>query len=112
MVDQVDIVEPCAKFTENIRSHEGVRKIYNVGLEEWQPDTGARYDLIWAQWCLCQITDDQIVQYLKICKNVLKEEGVMVIKENLSEGEEDEFHEVDHTVMRLVSHTYFETFSH
>lgn len=99
----VDVIEPVSKFTEGLKGKSGVRTIFNVGLEDWEPVEGVQYDLIWTQWCLGHLTDDQLVQYLKLCKSVLKpDDGLIVIKENISINDTDNFDETDSSVTRLV----------
>ncbi len=100
----IDIVEPVGKFTAQLRGKPGVRRIFNVGLEEWAPAADApAYDLVWTQWCLGHLTDAQLVQYLRRCKEALvPETGVIVIKENLSTSGEDVFDPVDSCVTRFV----------
>ncbi|UNI19626.1 Protein N-terminal methyltransferase [Purpureocillium takamizusanense] len=101
LAEHVDVVEPIAKFTEALKGKPGVRDIFNVGLEEWRPNDGAEYDLIWTQWCLGHLTDEQMVEYLKLCKTVLKPgSGVIVIKENLSTTDVDVFDDEDSSVTR------------
>ena len=101
----VDIVEPVEKFVQEVRngrlSAEGkIGDIYTVGLESWVP--AKKYDLIWNQWCVGHLTDDQLVEYLKRCKEALTENGLVVIKENLSTDpdKQDVFDEVDSSVTR------------
>ena len=101
VAERVDIVEPIAKFTEALRGKEGVGEIFNVGLENWSPeDRQERYDLIWNQWCLGHLTDSQLVAYLRKCRMVLNDGGVVVVKENMSTGEVDVFDQVDSSVTR------------
>jgi protein N-terminal methyltransferase len=98
---RVDVVEPMAKFTAVLQGKAGVRDIFNVGLEEWQPAEGVQYDLVWNQWCVGHLTDEQLVQYLERCKAVLRpESGVIVIKENLSTSGADTFDDLDSSVTR------------
>lgn len=101
MAKQVDVVEPVAKFTVALRGKRGVRNIFNVGLEEWQPVEGVKYDLVWTQWCVGHLTDEQLVRYLERCKVVLNpESGVIVLKENMSTSGVDVFDDMDSTVTR------------
>lgn len=80
-----------------------MRTIFNVGLEDWLPEEGIEYDLIWTQWCLGHLTDNQLIDYLKLCNTVLRPgSGIMVIKENLSTGGVDVFDDTDSSVTRLV----------
>lgn len=100
---EIDVVEPVAKFTVALHGKPGVRTIFNVGLEEWQPGEDVQYDLVWTQWCVGHLTDEQLVQYLERCKAVLEpESGVIVIKENISTNGVDIFDDVDSAVTRLV----------
>jgi protein N-terminal methyltransferase len=113
VAETVDIVEPIAKFSDNIKGKEGVGRIWNVGLEKWDfgGDESMKYDLIWHQWCLGHLTDRQLVEYLIKCSKALREGGFIVVKENLSTGEGDNFDEVDNTVTRSVPLPILETLS-
>ena len=100
---EVDVVEPMAKFTAALQGKKGVRSIFNVGLEEWRPTEGVQYDLIWAQWCVGHLTDEELVAFLERCKTVLRSvDGVIVLKENLSTQGADLFDDVDSSVTRYV----------
>jgi len=102
IAEEVDIVEPIAKFTAALKSKPGVRSIMNVGLEEWQPSaTNGQYDLIWNQWCLGHLTDVQLVAYLRRCGEAIEpEQGLIVVKENLSTSGKDLFDDLDSSVTR------------
>ncbi|KAK5652775.1 hypothetical protein OQA88_9631 [Cercophora sp. LCS_1] len=104
MADQVDIIEPIAKFTAALENKPGIRRIYNVGLEEWIPEEGICYDLIWTQWRVGHLSDEQLAEYLQRCRGVLSGDGggVMVVKENLSTvpGGGNMFDEVDGSFTR------------
>lgn len=84
-----------------------VRTIFNVGLEQWEPIEGVKYDLIWTQWCLGYLTDEQVKQYLEVCKAVLEpDDGIIVVKENLSSSGVDLFHDTDNSITRFVEGLY------
>ncbi|KAF4633370.1 hypothetical protein G7Y89_g4744 [Cudoniella acicularis] len=101
VAEQVDVIEPIDKFTENLKGVDGIRNIFNFGLEEWHPAQGVKYDLIWNQGCICHLTDAQVVQYLNKCKATLKsKDSLIIIKENLSIRGVDVFDSVDSTVTR------------
>lgn len=100
----VDIVEPISKFTRSLQGKQGIRNIFNVGLEDWQPDGGCEYDLIWVQWCLGHLTDEQVVRFLTVSKAILKPtSGLIVVKENnTTTNGADHFDETDSSVTRQV----------
>lgn len=108
------MVEPIAKFTAALEGLPGVGRIYNIGLEEWRPDdsdsdAAAGYDLIWNQWCLGHLTDDQLQAYLQRCGTALSRaedgtvKGVIVVKENMSTAGEDRFDPLDSSITRYVT---------
>lgn len=97
---RIDVVEPISKFTEALHGIPGVRDIENVGLEKWHPKPGRRYDLVWVQWCVGHLTDNQLVQLLVRCRDALNPRGLVVIKENLSTTGADVFDEEDSSVTR------------
>jgi protein N-terminal methyltransferase len=112
VAEQVDVVEPVKKFTDDLvkeyTAEEGkgrVGEVINLGLQDWTPEPGS-YDLIWNQWCLGHLTDAQLVAYLRRCKDGLrKEEGQgawIVVKENLSKEarSQDIYDDEDSSVTR------------
>lgn len=109
VAEVVDIVEPVVKFTDVVKGRPGVGRVFNVGLEDWPPqqpggggeDVGT-YDLIWTQWCVGQLTDAQLVAYLRRLPKMLSRGGWVVIKENLSNHHlrEDVYDETDSSVTR------------
>lgn len=101
----VDAVEPVQKFTQvlqegQLKKDGVIGDIYTLGLEDWYPEK--KYDLIWTQWCVGHLTDVQLVQYVSRCRNSLTENGIMVIKENLSThpGDQDMYDDEDSSVTR------------
>ncbi|KAG0643519.1 alpha-N-methyltransferase NTM1 [Tuber brumale] len=102
----VDIVEPVKKFTDqasvNLKEEidDGrVGEIYNVGLENWVPEEGA-YWVIWNQWCLGHLQDQQLVNYLERCMVGIVPGGVIVVKENIAPDPDDIYDEADSSVTR------------
>ena len=41
-----------------------------------------RYDVVWIQWCIGHLTDDDCVEFLKTCARSLKPNGMILVKEN------------------------------
>ena len=105
----VDIVEPVVELTNVITTSETFKElrengrigdVYNLGLENWTPTH--RYDLIWNQWCLGQLTDAQLLAYFERIKGSVTEGGWIVVKENMSTEADDQdiFDETDSSVTR------------
>ncbi|KAI1155929.1 alpha-N-methyltransferase NTM1 [Nemania diffusa] len=99
--EAVDIIEPVSKFTAQLQGKKGIRTIFNVGLEDWEPPGSVQYDLIWLQWCVGYLTDEQLVRHLKRCTTALsKDDGLIVVKENTTTSGVDIFDPVDSSVTR------------
>ena len=99
----VDVVEPVEGFARVVREgalkKEGkVGDIYVTGLEKWVPEK--KYDLVWNQWCLGHLTDEQLIAYLVRCRDALTETGLVVVKENVTTDELDMFDPEDSSVTR------------
>ncbi|CEJ91184.1 hypothetical protein VHEMI06914 [[Torrubiella] hemipterigena] len=100
IAENVDVIEPVAKFTDRLKGIEGVRTVYNVGLEDWKPESVV-YDFIWTQWCLNYLNDGQLIRYLEVCKTAIKPDGgIIFVKENRSTRDDDMFDEEDSSVTR------------
>ncbi|KAM5434710.1 putative protein N-terminal methyltransferase [Microsporum ferrugineum] len=99
----VDIVEPVEAFAKvllegRLKAEGKVGDVYITGLETWIPEK--IYDLIWVQWCLLYLTDDQVVLFLTRCRDTLSQSGVIVVKENLNTKPHDSFDPQDKSVTR------------
>ncbi|ORY61623.1 alpha-N-methyltransferase NTM1 [Pseudomassariella vexata] len=101
VAEQMDVIEPVANFTKTLQAKKGVRNVFSVGLEDWMPEQGILYDLIWTQWCVGYLNDEQLLQYLERCREVLKPDGgLIIVKENLTTSGVDLFDEADSSVTR------------
>lgn len=92
--NEVDLVEPVSHFLDAARENlacdgdvdkDGHRAVhfYCVPLQDFTPDAG-RYDVIWVQWCIGHLTDDDFVAFFKRAKIGLKPNGFIVVKENIA----------------------------
>ena len=86
-------------------------------LETFTPECG-RYDVVWIQWCIGHLTDEDLVAFLIRCKAGLKEGGFIVMKENnanvgftldledssITRSHEYLLHIIEKTGMRCVEH--------
>lgn len=101
LASHVDVIEPVAKFNGKLREVAGVRHICNVGLEEWSPAEGVQYDLAWIQWCVGYLADEQLVGFSMRCRQALnRENGLIVLKENLSTSGVDYYDATDSSLTR------------
>jgi len=101
LADHVDVIEPVAKFTKELSAKDGVRNVFTVGMEKWKPEEGDIYDLVWVQWCVGYLTDEQLVSFLGQCKaSLLADVGCIVLKENVSPNADDLYDATDSSIMR------------
>ncbi|KAH8371323.1 hypothetical protein KR093_006891 [Drosophila rubida] len=87
----VDLVEQDTAFAEKARelctSEAGSRRnslgeIYNVGLQEFSPTH--KYDLVWCQWVLGHLTDQDLVAFFRRMRRSLEPGAYFCMKENVS----------------------------
>ncbi|KAJ2897405.1 Alpha N-terminal protein methyltransferase 1 [Zalerion maritima] len=98
--EKVDVIEPITTFTDALKGASGLGQVFNCGLEEWDPEPDDPYDVIWNQWCVGQLNDAQLVEYLRKCAAILTPDtGVIVVKENVSK-QKDVFDPRDSSVTR------------
>lgn len=89
--NSVDLVEQDSNFVRkahdylsvNGQLHKKIGNIYNVGLQHFIP-ADERYDVIWSQWVLGHLTDDDLLIFFKRCTAALAKNGCLVIKENFT----------------------------
>ncbi|KAL1123759.1 hypothetical protein AAG570_001532 [Ranatra chinensis] len=99
--DKVDLVDQCRQFIDKAAdyvSSNRVGELYCCGLQEFKPVL--RYDVIWCQWVLGHLTDDHFIQFMNNCKEGLKENGVIVVKENIASGDGFDKDDTDSSVTR------------
>ncbi|KAJ6815151.1 alpha N-terminal protein methyltransferase 1 [Iris pallida] len=91
---EVDLVEPVPHFLDAARESlagggapgADERRAVNffcVPLQEFTPEVG-RYDVIWVQWCIGQLADDDFISFFKRAQAGLKPNGFFVVKENVA----------------------------
>ncbi|KAJ9538427.1 hypothetical protein OSB04_031160 [Centaurea solstitialis] len=92
--NEVDLLEPVSHFLDAARENLAPENLlvseehkaanfYCTPLQEFSPDAG-RYDVIWIQWCIGHLADDDFVSFFKRAKAGLKPGGFFVLKENLA----------------------------
>ncbi|KAK8618229.1 hypothetical protein V6N13_132229 [Hibiscus sabdariffa] len=92
--NEVDLLEPVSHFLDAAREslsqehfvasdvHKATN-FYCVPLQEFTPDAG-RYNVIWIQWCIGHLTDDDFISFFKRAKVGLKPGGFFILKENIA----------------------------
>lgn len=85
----VDLMEPNERLLDTARK-ELPRKValrfFACPLQELRPEP-ARYDVIWVQWAMQYLPDDELRAFLKRCKMGLRDQGMICIKENIAPPE-------------------------
>ncbi|BES88648.1 protein N-terminal methyltransferase [Nesidiocoris tenuis] len=103
--EKVDLVDQNSDFVNQVTKYTGsipqIGELYIAGLQEFKPVH--QYDVIWCQWVLGHLTDSDLVEFMKKCQNSLTEEGVIIIKENLTSTGNVEVDSVDSSVTRPLN---------
>ncbi|XP_050307160.1 N-terminal Xaa-Pro-Lys N-methyltransferase 1-B [Anthonomus grandis grandis] len=93
LFDRVDMVEQNPQFLESAKKYLGktilekkIGQMFPVGLQDFRPEPG-KYDVIWCQWVLGHLTDEDFVAFFERCKLGIKPKGVIIVKENISSGQ-------------------------
>ncbi|XP_053329024.1 N-terminal Xaa-Pro-Lys N-methyltransferase 1 [Spea bombifrons] len=99
-VDMVDITDNFLSKAKNYLGEDAKRigNFYCSGLQDFSPEPN-RYDLIWVQWVIGHLTDDHLVAFLKRCKSGLRPNGIIIIKDNMTQ-EGSVMDEVDSSICR------------
>lgn len=106
--DRCDLLEPVESFVAQMRNElvqvENKGKlgdIYPIGMQEWvcNPAKVGTYWLVWCQWCVGQLPDQELVDFWIRCKDALAPEGTLIVKENIA-AELDIFDATDLSITR------------
>ncbi|XP_066152254.1 N-terminal Xaa-Pro-Lys N-methyltransferase 1 [Euwallacea fornicatus] len=108
LFDKVDMVEQNPLFLEAAKRYIGpnlmenkIGEMFAVGLQNFVPEAG-KYDVIWIQWVLGHLTDTDFVQFFTNCRNGLKSNGLIVVKENITSTDSIEVDERDSSMTRPI----------
>lgn len=102
---QVDLVEPNERLLETARqdiTDKRVKQFINSSLQEFHPEEG-KYDVIWAQWVLLYLPDDDLCDFLQRCRKALTHGGMVCVKENVVLDGEWVVDKEDNSVSRTES---------
>merc|ERR1712168_100848 len=100
--DIVDMVESNSEFLDRARDYIGedekkVDQLICSGLEDFIPEPKL-YNVIWCQWVLGHLQDEDLILFFKRCKEGITENGIFFVKENITHG----CCEFDHTDSSLT----------
>jgi protein N-terminal methyltransferase len=108
--DIVDLVEPIPAFLQKAEScldHSSessqrgrLGELVQLGLQHFHPIPG-RYHVIWAQWVMSHLTDNDLVLFIQRSLSALStKNGLLILKENLSRSDDYVVDEQDSSVTR------------
>ena len=89
---EIDLFEKNKLFIEKCKikfsGNDKIKNIYNSSLENFE--FKKKYDLIWIQWCLENLEDEDLIPFLKKCYENINDNGIIIVKENLYNINEDD----------------------
>jgi protein N-terminal methyltransferase len=108
---KIDIIDPIPHFLFKAREYiekDVPLEIFQLGLEDWTP--ALTYDAYYIQWTLCNLTDVDLVAFLRRCRDHLSPTGLVLIKENVAgltltcDKSEYEFYPEKNAICRTFTH--------
>lgn len=97
----VDLIDQNPDFVEKAKeyvSSDHLGKLYCDGLQCFKPEE--KYDVIWCQWVLGHLTDEHFKKFMQNCQESLKENGLIVVKENITSSGEIDVDDEDSSITR------------
>ncbi|GMH83156.1 hypothetical protein TrVE_jg3742 [Triparma verrucosa] len=100
----VDLVEVSSRLIKAAPEYIGDPRSKDcrfmcLGMEEFDFGT-AKYDVVWVQWVIGHLTDEDLITFLNRAAAGLKPNGVIVVKDNVSDAEAFWVDEDDSSVTR------------
>ncbi|CAG0892690.1 unnamed protein product [Darwinula stevensoni] len=100
----IDLVEQNEAFLDEARTNilkdsTKVGQFFCTGLQNFTPEPKT-YDVIWCQWVLGHLTDDDLLAFFTRCKTGLRGNGILVVKENVTSNGDVDFDQEDSSVTR------------
>ena len=104
LFDTVDLVDVNPKFIDEAKNFlekdaDRVGEFFVRGLQDFTPKPGY-YNVIWCQWVLGHLTDDDLVTFFQRCKQGVVAGGLVVIKENCGSAAQVVFDKGDSSYTR------------
>ena len=103
--DIVNLVDVNQEFLDEARHSylekeaSRVEQFFCCGLQNFTPEAG-HYDVIWCQWVLGHLSDNDFIDFFQRCQDGLAENGMIFIKENVNPDSDTDFDENDSSVCR------------
>ena len=90
-IEQCDLIESSANLLDAAPDYLGNAvsarcRFFCTGLQDWQPAPNT-YSIIWIQWVLSYLTDDDIIRFFRRCGESLVDDGLIILKENMCAAE-------------------------
>jgi protein N-terminal methyltransferase len=92
--ETVDLLEPSQNLLAEARRSLGsrVRLFLDLPLQLWPSNNHEQqqrqeYDVVWTQWVLLYLTDEDLVEFFRAAAKALRPGGVVVVKENVAHAE-------------------------
>ncbi|XP_039340198.1 alpha N-terminal protein methyltransferase 1B isoform X3 [Mauremys reevesii] len=84
-VELVDMMENFLAEAQNYLQgkKDRVKMYYCYSLQEFTP-APQKYDVIWIQWVSGYLTDKDLLEFLIRCQNGLKDNGIVILKDNMA----------------------------
>lgn len=83
--EMIDLMEQDEKFVnkskEILKDNPKIRNITCSPLQTFDFNN-EKYDLMWIQWCLENIEDQDLNKFMDKCREHLNDDGVIIVKEN------------------------------
>jgi protein N-terminal methyltransferase len=87
LFEKVDLVEPNPDFIKKAKETlptGSVDRCYEMGLQDYVPESGAVYDCLWIQWVIIYLTDCDFVKFLESAASALASPTSFIcIKDNV-----------------------------
>jgi protein N-terminal methyltransferase len=107
----VDLLEPSPNLIGQAKHDlkDSIRSYLEIGLQDWRPDLieahNQKYSIIWAQWVLLYLTDEDLVLFFKLASGdkCEKSEVMIILKENVSSTDENIIDKEDNSISRTAS---------
>lgn len=108
LCDHVDLVEQSPRLLDASIAYIGGDSSRTtricVGLQDFAPEPGT-YDMIWIQWVVGHLHDLDFIKFFKNCARGLKENGIIVLKDNIAEDWTFVVDKQDSSVSRSLEYT-------